>query len=86
PSSSPSEYSERNSPLAQCNGTAEINGTGTAHTLQAPILWKKSISQLWLADDAQGMEAAWPRSPQAGSVHNSPTRRVREYIKSQVQR
>jgi hypothetical protein len=25
--------------------------------------------------DAQGMEAAWPRQPQAGSVHDSPPRR-----------
>ena len=33
PSSSPSESSERNSPLRQRTRTVEINGTGTAHTV-----------------------------------------------------
>ena len=35
----------------------------------------KNVSPSGLADDAQGMEAEWPRPPTAGSVHDSPTRR-----------
>ena len=42
---------------------------------------KSSVSRSRLTENAQGMEAVWPR-PQAGSVHDSPTQRVarRSYV------
>jgi hypothetical protein len=37
------------------------------------LLKKRVISPLGLADDAQGMEAAWPGQAQTDPVHDSPT-------------
>ena len=42
---------------------------------KTPNFFERGVSPSGLADDAQGMEAEWPRPPQAGSVHESPPRR-----------
>ena len=41
-----------------------------------PSKEKETSPKGWQITSAQGMDAAWPRPP-AGSVHDSPARRVR---------
>jgi len=50
---SPSEISEGNSLLHQRNGTVEINGTGTALTLQQSLKRQIRFNQLFLAQTDQ---------------------------------
>jgi len=57
-------------PEAQAQGLV-LMGDGVAD----PSLKRKRFSPSGLASAiAQGMEAAWPRLPRAGSVHDSPIR------------